>query len=97
MDQLKKRGFQLASRCPLCQKAEEGINNLLIHYSTVWGLWTALISFTRVDWARPFLVKDLMMSWTTFPIKKKARKLWKAALSSLFWVILKERNRNVFL
>ena len=31
MDQLKKRGFQLASRCPPCQKAEESINHLLIH------------------------------------------------------------------
>ena len=96
MDQLKKRGFQLASRCPLCQKAEESINHFLIHCSTIWGPWTTLISLTGVDWACPFLVKDLMMSWTTFPIRKKARKPWKVALSSLFWAIWKEINRVVF-
>ena len=31
MDQLKKRGFQMASRCPLCGKAEEVLDHLLIH------------------------------------------------------------------
>ena len=30
-DQLKKRGFQLASICPLCQKDEETLEHLLIH------------------------------------------------------------------
>ena len=74
MDQLKKKGFQLPSRCPLCQKAEESIDQLLIHCSTVLDLWAALISLSGVDWACPFLVKDLMMSWTTFPIKKKSKK-----------------------
>ena len=51
MDQLKKRRFQLASRCPLCQKVEESINHLLIHCSSIWGLWTSLISLIGVDWA----------------------------------------------
>ena len=31
MDQLKKRGFSLASRFPLCGKAEETLEHLLIH------------------------------------------------------------------
>ena len=28
MDQLKKRGFQMASGCPLCGKAEEVLDHL---------------------------------------------------------------------
>ena len=31
MDQLKKRGFSLANRCPLCRKVEEYIEHLLLH------------------------------------------------------------------
>ena len=34
-----------------------------------------------------------MMRWPTFPIKKEAKKLWKAALFSLFWAVWNERNR----
>ena len=30
-EHLKKRGFQLTSRCPLSGKAEENLNHLLIH------------------------------------------------------------------
>ena len=37
-----------------------------------------------------------MMGWSTFPIRKEAKKLWKAVLSSLRWAVWKERNRVTF-
>ena len=37
-----------------------------------------------------------MMGWSTFQIRKEAKKLCKAALSSLLWAIWKERNRVTF-
>ena len=49
-----------------------------------------------MDWVCPFWVNDLMVGWTNFPIRKKAKNLWKAALFSLFWAIWKERNKVVF-
>ena len=44
----------------------------------------------------PIPSKDLMVGWTTFPIRKKAKSLWQEALSSLCWAIWKERNMMVF-
>ena len=35
IEHLKKRGFQLVSRCPLCGKAEEELNHILIHCPSV--------------------------------------------------------------
>ena len=49
-----------------------------------------------MDWVCPFWVNDLMVGLTTFPIRKKAKNMWKAALSVLFWAIWKEINRVVF-
>ena len=95
-ERLKKRGFQLANRCPLCEKAEEKLEDLLIHCPSIWGLWVALISIPGLDWACPHLVKDFLMGWTLFPIRKKARNPWMAASTSLLWAIWKERNRVVF-
>ena len=56
----KKMGFQLASRCPLCQESEESLDHLLIHCPVVWGHWVVLISLPRMVWAwngQPFLFK----------------------------------------
>ena len=49
--------------------------------------WAALISLQGMEWVCPLLIKDLMVDWTTFPIRKKAKSLWQAALSSLCWAI----------
>ena len=51
---------------------------------------------TGMEWVFPLRIKDLMMGWSTFPIRKEAKKLWKAALSSLLWAVWKERNRVTF-
>ena len=83
MDQLKKRGFQLTSRCPLCKEDEETIDHLLLHYPSIWGFWAIILSVPGVVWACPPLA---------FPIRKKARNTWKAAFPCLLWVIWKERN-----
>ena len=56
------------------KKDEETLEHLLIHYPAVWGLRAALIAFPRIDWVCPLLAKDLMMGWTTFPIKKESKK-----------------------
>ena len=31
MNQLKNRGFELTSRCPLCKEDEENLDHLLLH------------------------------------------------------------------
>ena len=58
---LKNRGFQLASRCPLCGKDEEELNHILIHCPSIWGLWEGLISIPNIDWVCPLLAKDLVL------------------------------------
>ena len=92
MDQLKKRGLQLAIKCPLCKEDEENIDHL--HCPSIWSFWVALISLPGIDWVCPFLVKNLMVGWTTFPKRRKAKNQWQAALSSLFFLWIKA---NIFI
>ena len=96
LEQLKKRGFQLANMYPLCRNAEEDLGHLLIHCPSVWGLWAALLSIPSLLWVCPYTVKNVLSDWSSFPIKKRARKLWLAAPLSLLWALWKERNRVVF-
>ena len=47
-DQLKRRGWNLANRCPLCCDEEETINHILIHCSKAKVLWDLLFSLFGV-------------------------------------------------
>ena len=94
--QLKKKGHSLASRCPPCKKAEEDLEHLLIHCPIVWGMWAALLFFLGAGQVCPFSVKDVILGWKSFPIRKKDRKLWLTAPICLLRLIWKERNIIVF-
>ena len=61
MDQLKKRGFSLASMCPFCGQKEEALEHLFIHCSKIWDLWTTLFSLSDGGWVCPYLVQDLLV------------------------------------
>ena len=82
--------------CPFCRKEEEELEHILIHYHAIWGQWTDLLLAFGVDWTCPFLAKDIIQNWIHFPIRKKAKAIWKAAPLLLFWAIWKERNIIIF-
>ena len=87
MNQLKKRGLSLASRCPLCKEVEEAIEYFLIHYPKTWSMWTALINVVGVGWVCSFSVKDLFLGWPSLLWGKKEFKLWCAVPPCLMWTI----------
>ena len=86
----------MASKCPLCRKAEENMDHLLLHCLSIWDLWEGFIHILGVAWVWFCTLKDLMDEWSFFPINKKTKKVWKVAPLCLIWEIWKERNRVVF-
>ena len=74
MKHLKKRGFQLASRCLMCGKAEENLNHLLIHFAPRFGVFGRGSSMSRACFGSAFAVKDLLLEWPSFPMRKKISK-----------------------
>ena len=44
MEQLKKRGFHLATRCPFCGKSEETLEHIMIHCLLIWDLWAIIFA-----------------------------------------------------
>ena len=95
-NQLKKRGFSLASRCPFCGKAEEVMEHIFIHCPMIWRLWIALFVAHGDGWVSFLLVKDLIFGWDCLPSRKKEYRLWRAAPLCLMWAIWKERNTIIF-
>ena len=96
LDQLKKRGWNLANRCFLCCVEEESIDHILIHCTKARVLWELLFAIFRVNWVLPLSVRDTLLGWRGFNMGKKRRKVWKATPLCLFWAIWKERNRIAY-
>ena len=80
MDQLKKRGFSLASRCALCGKDEESLEHLLIHCPKVWCMWTAIFSVWR-GVGLPFSGERLDAGLATPPPAEKGCKVMESGPS----------------
>ena len=55
-----------------------------------------LISIIGIDWVCLLLAKDRLLGWSCFPIRKRARKIWKAAPLCLLWAVWMEMNYIVF-
>ena len=98
MEQLKKRGFQLVSMCPLCDRAEENLDHLLLHCHLIWRLGSGGLNLhSRLKLGLLLLDQRLTFEgWSCSTIRKNAKKLWMATPLCLFWAIWRERNRIVF-
>ena len=60
MEQLKKRGFHLASKFPFSGKDGESLEQILIHCPLIWELYAAMFSTFGAIGAQPFLVHDFL-------------------------------------
>ena len=96
VEQLKKRGRQLASRCPLFGKDEESLDHLLLHCTKVYNLWAFIFTIFGFSWVLPGSVKDALVGWKGPPSRKSLKRVWMAAPLCLFWTIWRERNEAVF-
>ena len=69
MNQLKKRGFNLVSKCPFCGKSEETLEHIMIQCPLIWDLWAIIFATFRAIRVWPFLVRDFLSSWENGPIE----------------------------
>ncbi|CAL1388326.1 unnamed protein product [Linum trigynum] len=97
-DNLKKRGIQLPSRCPLCEKAEENPNHLFINCSFSKEVWWRMRSFVRI--ASTTVDNDdistRIMRWFCQNPSSPWQWCTKVFLHAFCWSIWMERNSRVF-
>ena len=96
IDQLKRRGWNMSTRCYLCKGEEEIINHPILFCKKATMLWSLLFSLFGAQWVLHFSIKRNLISWHRAFGSKRREKTWRAAPLCLMWTLWKERNENVF-
>ena len=92
LNQVKKMGWALASRCYFCQAEEEFIDHLLLHCEKIRALWEMLLTLFGVSWVFLSSVRETLLGWIGFFVGKKHKTVWRAGPLCIFWTVWKTRN-----
>lgn len=70
--------------------------NLFLHCEVASRLWGKLCREANLSWAIPCSCEALLMeNVDDFGKGRKAKTLWRSAVSAIFWVIWNERNSRI--
>ncbi|WMV38706.1 hypothetical protein MTR67_032091 [Solanum verrucosum] len=95
-ERLKKRGFQIVSRCFFCHEKEETNNHLFLHCRVTAQIWYLFQSIIQDPWVVPEHTADLLNCWMRRGGSKTQKKWWNLVPSCIWWSIWKERNNRCF-
>ena len=95
IDNLMRRGYQLAGWCCMCRQDGETINHLLIHCDLAFGLWSFVFRTFGILWVLPGCVLDLFFGWYN-GLGKIHSKVWNVVPPCLLWTLWWERNSRIF-
>ena len=100
-DNLKIRGMEGPSRCPLCCSEEETMDHLLINCPYSQEIWSEVLLLNLEDLVVPLNILDLFATWASsspFDLHKKdlLKLIWIWAPKAIYWKIWLERNSRTF-
>ena len=100
-DNLRKRGMEGPSRCPLCVSEEENADHLLLNCSFACEVWKDTLKIDSDSFIMPGNIQDLFTSWASrspFNLIKKdlLRAGWMWLPKFICWKLWLERNNRIF-
>ena len=84
VDQLKRRGWSLPSKCYLCKGKEESAKHILLHYPKAIMLWHLVFAMFGVQWVMPLSIKDALFSWWVPLLGRKEKRPEEQLLCAYF-------------
>jgi len=91
-EKLKKRGFQIVSRCFFCHEKEETNSHLFLHCRVTVQVWHMVLSISQEPWVMPEHTADLLSCWMRRGGSKTQKRWWSIVPTCVWWAIWRERN-----
>lgn len=93
LDNLKRRGIQLANRYFLCKINCETCNHLLLWFPFTANLWSMVFGLLGISWALADSVCNEILTWKMLVSRRRQLSL---VLLTIFWIIWKEMDCRAF-
>ncbi|XP_058103420.1 uncharacterized protein LOC131246987 [Magnolia sinica] len=96
VDNLMKKGMQLANICLCCMGYDESVNHLLVHCPFISQIRQDFFSRFNISGCVPASASSFLAYWHGFKLGKVRSKVWKMAIMAIWWAVWKERNDRCF-
>ena len=100
-DNLRRRGMEGPSRCPLCVSDEENTDHMLLHCSFASEVWKDSLKIILDRFSMPANIQELMKMWANILLFNTAKKdllkaSWMWLPKFIYWKLWIERNNRIF-
>ncbi|CAN0891450.1 Putative ribonuclease H protein At1g65750 [Linum grandiflorum] len=96
LDNLQRRGMQLANRCVMCGICNETVEHLLIHCTFSAKVWTKLSSAISLFGPHQWEICDFIQAWEGMRCDSRFNDAMKVLMHATFWCLWLERNDRIF-
>ncbi|CAN1778793.1 Putative ribonuclease H protein At1g65750 [Linum perenne] len=96
IDNLQRRGMQLANRCVLCGGDLETVDHLLLHCDFSTKIWAKVSSTLSIFGPRQQEICDVFVSWKGLNCSSQFEEAMQVIPHAIVWFIWKERNDRIF-
>ena len=99
-DNLKKRGMEGPSRCPLCKLHEETVDHIMLDCPFAKEVWLQAMNLNQAT-NLPHSVQDLLSSWVSLSPFRLTKNIllqtaWEWLPKAICWKLWLERNNRIF-
>lgn len=95
-ENLKRRRFQLASKCLFCGENEETVMHLLIDCKEVEKLWYYFYGVIGIQWRRGQDLGSVLKCRGHSSLTAAGKVYWRVMKQALMWNVWLERNTRLF-
>ncbi|CAN1781791.1 Putative ribonuclease H protein At1g65750 [Linum perenne] len=96
LDNLQKRGFQLANMCVLCAKDEESIIHLFFRCEFSMSIWNRISSVLSIFGPRGNSVSNALTEWKGMNCSPSFQGGSRLVFHAFLWFVWLERNNRIF-
>ncbi|CAN0856068.1 Putative ribonuclease H protein At1g65750 [Linum grandiflorum] len=96
LDNLQRRGYHMANRCPMCQKTIETVDHLFLRCAFSRTIWDIICSKLLIHGPMLSDTSEFIAAWKGMNCKSPFQAVMEVLMHATIWFLWLERNERIF-